>query len=373
MKRLFLILMLVGLGASWAWAGQPIVRIGIVRNTTEAQIAANGVFEVKYSKTDQTGYYNHPITVCIKDKSLYVETKKIISDRVFIRPDDNRVVVNKKKFRGFIEIINNAPSSFTIVDVLPLDEYIYGIIKGEISPKWPPEAIKAQIVVARTYALKNLGKHRKEGFDLCNTTDCQVYGGMDSEDPVSNKLVDETFGQVLTYKDELISTPYHGFCGGHTEEARNVWEGTNEVPYLRIKRCKFCKDAPHFNWSAKFERAKLKAKLSAKGFDVGKISDIRVTQRSSSGRAVEIRITHRDGKIVLRANKFRLLLGSDIIRSSNFKIKKGRDVFVFEGTGWGHGVGLCQEGDKGMAEKGFSYRKILQFYYPETQLTKWDY
>ena len=373
MRKLFVILLLMMLMATSAWAAQPIIRVGILRNVTSAEITGAGVFEVSYSKSDQTGYFNHGISIKIKDNSLYVETKKISSDKVFIRTEDSRVVVNKRNYRGTIQIINNAPQSFNVVEVLPMDEYVYGIIKNEISPRWPEEAIKAQIIVARTYALKNMGKHEKEGFDMCTTTDCQVYGGLDSEDPVSNQLVDTTRGQVLTYDDELISTPYHGICGGYTEEARNVWEGSIKVPYLQTKRCKYCQDAPHFAWSAKLERSRIEALLNAGGINVGTITNIKINDTSRSGRAIEMKITFKKGKVVLRANKFRLLLGADVIRSAMFKIKKDKDSYIFEGTGWGHGVGLCQEGAKGMAEKGYDYKKILQFYFPGTKISSWDY
>lgn len=356
-----------------AWAAQPIIHVGILRNVTEATVGAKNVFEVSFSKSDNTGLYNHPIIIKIRDKSLYVDTKKISSDRVALRTEDNRMTINGRKYRGTLEIINNAPQSFTIVEILPLDEYVYGIIKHEISPKWPEEAVKAQIIAARTYALKNFAKHAKEGYDLCNTTDCQVYGGLESEDPVSNALVDATTGEILTYQSELISTPYHGFCGGYTEDPRNVWEGVTKVKYMQIKKCNFCKKAPRYNWSARFDRAKIESILVANNLPVGKITNIKVNDRSSSGRAIEIKITHKNGKVLLKANKFRLLLGSDVIRSAMFKIKKDKDAYVFEGTGWGHGVGLCQEGAKGMAEKGYDYKQILKFYYPGTEIKQWAY
>ncbi|MDD5259186.1 MAG: SpoIID/LytB domain-containing protein [bacterium] len=357
--------------ANIAAAAQPIIHVGILRNVTEATVGSKGLFEVGFSKTAQTSYYNHPITIKIKNNSLYVDSKKVISDRITLRTEDNQVLINGRKYRGTLEIINNAPKSFAVVEVLPLDEYLYGIIKHEISPKWPEEAIKAQVVAARTYALKNFGKHAKDGYDLCNSTCCQVYGGLESEDRISNALVDATTGEILTYQSELISTPYHGFCGGYTEDPRNVWEGLTKIKYLPIKKCTYCKKAPRYNWSARFERTKIESILSAGGFNVGKIKNIKITDKSPSGRAIEIRITHKDGKILLKANKFRLLMGADVIRSAMFKIKKDKDAYVFDGTGWGHGVGMCQEGAKGMAEKGFNYRQILQFYYPGTEIKQW--
>lgn len=371
MKKYIVSILLLLASIQTAMAAQPIIHVGILRNVTEATVGSKELFEVVFSKTGNISYYNHPITIKIKNNSLYVDTKKVSSDRVSLRTEDNRVLINGRKYRGTLEIINNAPKSFAIVEILPLDEYLYGIIKHEISPKWPEEAIKAQVVAARTYALKNFGKHAKDGYDLCNSTDCQVYGGLESEDPVSNALVDSTTGEILTYQSELVSTPYHGFCGGYTEDPRNVWEGLNKIKYLQTKKCVYCKKAPRYNWSARFERTKIESILSAEGLSVGKIANIKINDKSPSGRVIEIKITHKDGKLLLKANKFRLALGPDVIRSAMFKIKKEKDAYIFEGTGWGHGVGMCQEGARGMAEKGYNYRQILQFYYPGTEIKQW--
>lgn len=378
MRRFKKILLLLGIvivfNISVGWTAQPIVRIGILRGVTEAVIGTDNLFEVSFSQTEHIAYYNHPIKIKIKNGCLYVDTKKISSDRVTIRTDNGLVKINNKTYRGFIEIVNNAPKSFTVVEVLPLDQYIYGIIKHEISHKWPEDAIKAQVVVARTYALKSLGKHGSEGYDLCPTTHCQVYGGYESEDSISNRYVDETQSEILTYNGESISTPYHGLCGGRTEEPRFVWESKVRVPYLQSKRCQFCKNAKRYHWEASVERLKIESVLSANGFSVGKISNIKVTKRSTSGRVAEIKIVHKGREnIALKGNKFRLMMGADFIRSTNFKIKKNKNTYVFTGTGWGHGVGMCQEGAKVMAERGYTYKKILSFYYPGTEVTKWGF
>lgn len=375
MRRLLFLLSLTILSnISVSWAAQPIVRIGILRGVTDAIIGTENLSEVSFSQTENVAYYNHPIRVKIKNGSLYVDTKKISSDRITIRTDTGLIKINNRMYRGFVEIVNSAPKSFTVVEVLPLDQYIYGIIKHEISHKWPEDAIKAQVIVARTYAFKSLGKHGSEGCDLCPTTHCQVYGGYESEDPIANRYVDETESEILTYNGEPVSTPYHGLCGGRTEEPRFVWENSKEVPYLQSKRCQFCKNAQRYHWEAKMERINIESVLSKNGFAVGKIFSIKVTKRSSSGRAIEIKIIHKGGEnIVLKGNKFRLMMGADFIRSTNFKIKKNKNAYVFTGTGWGHGVGMCQEGSKVMAERGYTYKKILSFYYPGTEVTKWGF
>lgn len=374
MRKMVMIIILLLVLVEIGWAAQPIVRIGILRNVKDAIIGTQNLFEVSFSQSENVAYYNHPIRIKIKDGNLFVDTRKITSDRVIIRTDDKLIKINNKVYRGYVEVINNAPQSFTVVEILPLDEYIYGIIAHEISHRWPEDAIKAQVICARTYALKSLGKHGKDGYDLCPTTHCQVYGGYQSEDSKSNRYVDETYSEMLTFKGEPISTPYHGFCGGRTEEPRFVWENTAKVPYLESKRCQFCKDAKHYHWEAAVERVKIESVLASNGFKVGKITNIKVSKRSTSGRAAEVTIVHKGGEhITLKGNKFRLLMGADFIRSTNFKIKKTKTTFVFTGTGWGHGVGMCQEGSKVMAERGYTYKKILAFYYPGTEVIKWGF
>ncbi|MFH1238913.1 MAG: SpoIID/LytB domain-containing protein [bacterium] len=301
-----------------------------------------------------------------------VTAQNMIEDRAVFKFSGNKwTQVNGKPYRGDIEVRKSPKGGVTVINVLDIDEYLYGVITEEISPAWPREAVKAQIVAARTFALKNAGKHQDEGFDLCTTVHCQVYGGVNSEDRISNKYVDETRGQVITYQGKLINAAYHGICGGMTEDPRNVWDVKDKIPYLTPVICNWCRNAPGFTWEATLPLEKVQTALESAGIKVGKIENIRVSSKSRSGRATEIKILGSKDSEVMSGNKFRLLLGGDILRSTMFRVEKKGDEIVFKGKGWGHGVGLCQEGARGMAAKDYKYKHILRFYYRGTQVEKW--
>lgn len=301
-----------------------------------------------------------------------VTPRNMMEDRAVFKFSGKRwTKVNTKPYRGDIEVKRSPKGGLTVINILDVDEYLYGVIKEEISPTWPKEAVKAQIVAARTFALKNVGKHQDEGFDLCTTVHCQVYGGVNAEDKISNKYVDETIGEVLTYYGELINAAYHGICGGMTEDPRNVWDVKERIPYLNSVLCNWCRNAPGFSWEASVPLDKIQSALESGGVKVGKIENVKILRKSRSGRATEMKIFGNKGSEVIQGNKFRMLVGNDIIRSTMFKSEKKGNEIIFKGKGWGHGVGLCQEGARGMAEKGYKYKQILRFYYRGTKLEKW--
>ncbi|MBU4310377.1 SpoIID/LytB domain-containing protein, partial [bacterium] len=244
--------------------------------------------------------------------------------------------------------------------------YLYGVMKHEISPAWPREAVKAQAVAARSFALNKKLKNIGKPYDLVATILAQVYGGLSGEDPRSNEAIDETRGEVLTYEGELIAAYYHATCGGETEDVENVWGG--RLPYLKSVRCKYCKDSPHYEWEKELSLSDISNALSRKG--ISEIESIEVYKRSSTERVVELVVEDEFGKHIISGNQFRMALGPNVIRSTYFKMKEKRGRVEFKGRGWGHGVGMCQWGARGMAEKNFSYKEILKHYYTEVKIQK---
>lgn len=252
-----------------------------------------------------------------------------------------------------------------VIDELGLDDYVKGILPREMSPQWPPEALKAQAVASRTFALRNLNRHGSEGYDLCSTVHCQVFGGRESEDERTNRAVDETHNEILLYKDTPAGAFFFSNCGGRTKDPVNVWDKSERVPYLRSVRCKYCKSGPHYSWQNEVSAEKIANDLTrAELVVVPPLRSIRAESES-------ILVRHGAGRLKVRASKFRAMVGANLILSTHIThIKKIPGGFLFKGRGWGHGVGMCQEGAKGMALKGAGYAKILKFYYPGTKLKK---
>jgi stage II sporulation protein D len=281
-------------------------------------------------------------------------------------PQSGFLKVDGRAYRGTIELRHTAGGLVTAVNVLDLESYLYGVIKGEIDPRWPPEAVKAQAVAARTLAVERLSDPppaaTAAGYDLAATTDAQVYLGAGGEDRAGNAAVDATRAVLVTYEGRPIFAAYHSNSGGHTEDSENVWGSV--YPYLRGVPDPFALGAPGWTWSAAVPLATMEAALRRGGVDVAALDQIELGRTTPWGRAITVRLVGADGRLQeFNANRFRLLVGAGLIRSTMFTTaRRGADL-EFSGRGSGHGVGLDQWGARAMAARGFTYEQILKYYY----------
>jgi stage II sporulation protein D len=224
------------------------------------------------------------------------------------------------------------------------------------------EALKAQAIVSRTYALYQIQENKAKDFDLTSDIYSQVYGGQASERYRTNKAVDESKGQALFYKGKIIPAFFHATCAGHTENAQLLWN--IDLAPLKGVVCNFCRESPHFNWHYDLPVKEIEKKLSDGGWKVKNITNIGIEGKDASGRITNLIIKSEAGETKVSAKDFREKIGPNIINSTNFSVAiAGKDA-VFEGIGWGHGVGLCQWGAYFMAKDGHSSEEILKYYYP---------
>ncbi len=350
------------------------VKVGILRNTGIADIILNGSFDIKADKGRAFTYREGAYTVYASSRGISLNG--IVSKApIALKPysEEGFITVNGKDYRGEIIVLINREGNLNIINELELEDYLCGVMKTEISPQWPVEALKAQAVVSRTYTLKNLGKFKEEGFDLTSTTDCQVYAGMAGESPQTNRAVQGTRGEVITYKGELIKAFFHANSGGYTEDVSRVWGMKGPaLPYLKGRRSPYCRNSPHYEWSCTLSKKEIEGILRDAGYKVMGLRKIRISVKSRSGRGVQILLYHKGGRTEIQANRFRMLLGTGRIRSTLFQVRDKGEEIEFTGRGWGHGVGMSQWGAKNMAERGYSYKDIIKFYFPGTRLEKWD-
>ena len=291
--------------------------------------------------------------------------------KIISNAGNDGLIVNGRKYRGDILLIR-ANYGITAINETGIEEYVCGVITEEISASWHVESIKAQAVVARTYAVKNAEKHKNEGFGLCNKQHCQMYGGMNAEDPVSNKAVYDTAGEILCYDGKVADTFYHSSCGGRTEDANKVWQLKNEIPnYMKGIKCGFCETEPLHNWESRISLSSVASALRAAGLKIKKIKNIQTSGRTSSGRVRYVLIKNT-GTTTLSSHKFRMMIGTDIIKSTNFNLTVKNGIAYFAGHGWGHGVGMCQWGAKGLAENGREYKNILKYYYEGCEIGNYE-
>lgn len=430
MRLIFLLAVILGLYCVplYAQRKEPVILIGVQRNVSSVTISCEcplSLYEAASGLKFQTVNAGSFIVKADARKLIVNGTTLPYPNVVFYSDNQFPIRVGKRIYRGTMEVRVSGTGAVNAINHVLLEQYLYGVLPMEISHQWNIESQKAQAVAARTYALVNLGKHGSAGYDLTDTAYDQVYGGFNAEKPLSNQAVDETRGQVLTYNGKLIYAYYHSESGGHTENVEDIWGGY--LPYLRGVPSDLTALSPRAKWERIFKLQDVKKMLNEKGFPVGEIYSIIISQTTFTGRAKSVRIYHSRGRTDLPVNKFRKALGTHFLLSSfftpkvfeekaaNVLIEKSKadsvhilgkeglykgdaeNIFVTSpllttegflslfilgrqtvpaalviyGKGWGHGVGLSQWGAKELSEQGYTCEEILKHYYKGVSLEQW--
>ncbi len=345
------------------------IRVALLVGVPEVKIGGSKRMTIRAQPGGRTVYSGTPgrsgVRVRHHSRGVLVRGKRYEAERIEARIEgDAGIEVNGRPYRGRVTVLRNK-RNLTAVNTLSIEDYTRAVVPAEMMPSAGRDALAAQAIVVRSFGAYHVKRNGERPFDIPASR--IIYEGMDREDPRTNKTVDATRGMVLTHRGRLMLPYFSACCGGHTEYAHNVWAGEQRT--TRPVKCPYCKGTPHYKWSARFSGDELGRRLRSLG--VAKVLSIRVVKRSRAGRRItELRITHTAGATIVPLNKFRLLVGPDVIRSGLFKLSVRNGKFVFTGRGWGHGVGLCQWGAKVMADKGKSYRKILSFYFPGAKLKR---
>ncbi len=237
-----------------------------------------------------------------------------------------------------------------------------------MAPSWPPEALKAQAVAARTYALYHMLLRRSDAYDVLSTTSSQVYGGSEKDYPSVRSAVDATRGLVLAEGGRLALTLFHANSGGMTESCENIWGG--RLAYLSSVEDPFSKNRPGDAWEKTLTAEEITAACVQFGIAAGAVQEIAPVERSASGRIQKLKVVTDSQTFFLSGNSFRLIVGPGKIKGANFEVQKQKGRFVFNGHGYGHGAGMSQWGANAMAKKGSDYRAILGLYYPGAQIVR---
>lgn len=263
-------------------------------------------------------------------------------------------------FPGSFELWSQGPGGIDVINVLEMDSYLCGLLSAEIPLDWPSEALKAQAVAARTYAIwKKINSQNP--YDLVASTLDQVYKGMGVPDPRALQAVKETEGWVIVYRGEPILAYYHSCCGGHTDTA---WDIKNrDLPYVRGIPCPFCANSPKYRWQLSIPAKRLARLLTRAGFVIGSVDEILPIKQTPFGRIVDLEITSPRRTYFLTGEDLRKVVGYRDLKSARFRVEKRNQTFVLTGSGYGHGLGACQWGMKGMAQRGHSWHQILRYYY----------
>lgn len=373
---IFLVLGMFTVGMSPVGSGLPnpdVVRIAILMDVPEVTVDVRGGYEIVDPKTqrllgDGKRLRNGKIT--FQKNIIKIGSKNFFNDRIRIVPNQEITVLVKgkeRKYRGFIDVIGTKKQELIIVNILELEDYIRGVLYHEVSHRWPMDALKAQAVASRSYVLYQMQMNKNKDYDVTSDIYSQVYGGRTSEKYRTNLAISRTAGEVLFYKGKVLPAYFHATCSGMTENVKELWN--HELPPLRGVRCKFCDHSPHINWKKNFRLKDIQDRLNAKGYKLGLIKEINVLERNKSDRIRKLEIVVRDGQREVIAGKdFRNIVGPNEIRSNRYEVVMQGYYVDFIGKGWGHGVGLCQWGAQGMSAKQYNYKKILQHYYPGSDI-----
>ncbi|MEL4894392.1 SpoIID/LytB domain-containing protein [Crocosphaera sp. Alani8] len=341
--------------------------------------------------------------------------KQYQSDYLEIIPGKNPVQVahsrqKTRRYGGNLKLQPNSYGTYTLVNDVPLETYLRGVVPHEIGPNAPQNAAKAQTIIARTYALRNLRRFKADEYELCASTHCQVYYGLSETSPKADRAIAATKGLVLTYNNELVDALYSSTTGGVTASFSDAWNG-EERPYLkavidspknvwnlsqksladeetfrnfiRLRQGFNESGRSVFRWNRQATLVSLtndlKKYLERRKHPLANIKTIRsmeVTERSDSGRILTMDVQTDLGVIELQKNEVRSAFGPP--RSTLFYLdpiynsQKVLTGYAFVGGGFGHGVGLSQFGSYNLANLGWSPEKILAFYYPGTKIIPLD-
>lgn len=406
------------------------VRLGAYATTTEAETVRSriGGTVVGASKTAVSVYNT-------ETGEIIFEYDGGVNSSLAVNPSQGETDMpiswfKAMKFPGSFEYVRNG-GNITVVNVVPMQDYLKGVLPWEMYPSDPLEALKAQALCARTYAYYNMGKHGSD-FDICAGTHCQAYRGMERANDTTNRAVDETMGQYILYNGKPINAVFHSCDGGATEDAKNVWG--SEIPYLKGKVDPYEKTESAYNgiWSYEYTPQELTDILNTKGYKAALICDASV-EHTALGNVLRVTYTDVNGeKWVFNRERARTIINSSSLgkytRSQRYNITRsggtsgsmmtmvnnlttidllsggiwsigrngtqlfngnsaavitsngiktitstgqtsGTGNFIISGRGWGHNVGLSQEGAADMAQLGFTAKEIIHFYYTDVTIT----
>jgi stage II sporulation protein D len=347
--------MLVVLQAGSAWAVETMrIAVGAEVGRVTLDGTASQCSEDSDDATFTPTSAKHVVTW--SGEGLALDGRALEGTALRFRAADARSTISVAgvRVRGDV-VIMKGKAQLQVVNVLPLEDYLTGVLGSEMPQSFPLEALKAQAVAARTYALNKKLEQYGQPFHLGSSVLSQVYRGLEAEDDRTRDAVEATKGLVLTWMLQPIEAYFHSSCGGRTESGLEALN--RDLPYLQAVDCP-CGGLASSHWKLALGATELKALGAAKG------SPLQVQGRSPTGRARKVSM----GARVVDAVTFRERVGYMKLKSLSFEVEKAKDGYVLEGKGFGHGAGLCQWGARVFAEKGWDYRKILSHYYPGTEL-----
>ncbi len=349
------------------------VRILLAENLKNAQIQNSGLVYIYAQGSKKKFKVSKPESLSVQALGGgKLQLGALRSDgTLIIEPAHGvKLTFQKNSYTGKLYAVPSG-KTFQLVEYTDMENYLLGVLPYEMSPSWPLEALKAQAVAARTYTLMEIKNKKKKEFDLYSDIRSQMYKGSGKVYDSVRQAVTATKGQILTYQKKPFYTYYHANCGGGTDDAKS-WTGSSAptIKPLKGASCGYDTHSKSYSWTKTVPQKSINNFVNKNGLK-GNVKKISIGKQSPSKRAETLLFATSKGKKELSCPKFRLSVGSSVLRSCKITdIDKSSGGFTFSGHGYGHGVGLCQDGAKGMAEAGKNYKKILSNYFPSSTITE---
>ncbi len=339
------------------------VRVGLIVDMDLVTIGSDGPFELTDADTSRRETLEGGRVVFRAGPRAIETDAAAYVGPVRLEPRTGFLQVGGRPYRGLVEIRRTPAGRLTVINELDVEEYLYGVVRSEMDPRWPPEALRAQAIAARSIAATGSRRFAAEGYDVRSTTDSQVYGGVVAEDPRTTAAVDATRGLIVLFDGRPAFAAYHADSGGATESSELVWGSV--IPHLRGVSDPFSSDAPNHQWSLRLDLAAIEAALRRVGHPVAGVQRLEVAATSPSGRAMLVRLVASGSVVEMRGSDFRAAVGVGRVRSTLFVVRpvSGEAAVDLVGRGSGHGVGMSQWGARGQALAGRSAEEILRHYY----------
>lgn len=388
-------------GQGMAVSSEPTVRVALLTGVRAVDVSARGTLTYGgpgMAGKSWTGGGSCHVTASGRD--LYVKGPDgTINDAggqaLEIRSSTGSVSIEGREYRGSVRVVREADGTLTAINLVGLELYLKGVLPSEIGALSESRlsAMRAQAVASRSYTLHRMADSRERSYDVVSGVGDQVYTGVEGERPITNRAIEETYGEVATYKGLPIRANFSSTCGGVTCDNEDAWPDEKPLKYLRSVRdvtgrrgTELCGDSKYFGWQVEWDADELTEILSSHYLEgasgdtefEGRVTGMKVVKRNGAGRARVVEIETDKGKFEVRADKMRWALrrpDGGPLRSTFFELKleKRRGQvrkLVANGKGWGHGVGMCQWGAIGMADRGFGYKDILHHYYKDVDIER---
>lgn len=380
MKRVVASLMALGclLTCAFPSDAQTQVRILLLRHQLQAVVASAGGLIVRPYQAGSAPLLTPDITTVIDVRpqadGLVLAGSIATQSQILITPlTDVSLTLDGEPYRGSILIIRDSDNSLRVIDVVELEQYLYSVVGSEVDAGTPASALQAQAIVARTYAVAHLGAHEDLGFDLRAGDADQAYNGVDAESDSVVDAVDATRGVIMVYGNHLANAYYSSCDGGFTSPGQAL---NDPQPYLQAVRDPYCPFSPYMDWSADIPAQALLSALADNGalagaLDFDSLQDVRPGPYDESGRLLSVDLVLGRHTLSIPATAFRVAAGTRLVKSTRIRsLSYASGIIRVSGSGYGHGVGMCQLGARGMAEAGLGVYAIIGFYYPGTLLTQ---